>query len=69
VAIDVNVSGVSRDERKREMAFANRDCDIELVEREGEVLFGRAAYKGDGSSLRASLGRVRSATAQAFSRI
>jgi hypothetical protein len=35
-----------RETSAREGGFVNRDCDIELVEREGEVLFGRAAGKG-----------------------
>ena len=46
-----------------------RGPEREIGKQEGEVLFGRAAGKGGGSSVRAPLGSVRSATVEAFSRI
>jgi hypothetical protein len=52
-----------------ELSEIERGPEREIGKEEGEVFPGRAAGKGGGSSVRASLGSVRSATVQAFSRI
>jgi len=52
-----------------EFSEIERGPERKIGKEDGEVLSGRAAGKGGGSSVRAPLGSVRSATAQAFSRI
>jgi hypothetical protein len=52
-----------------EFSEIERGAEREIGKEEGEVLPGKAAGKGGGSSVRAPLGIVRGATVQAFSRI
>ena len=52
-----------------EFSEIERGPEREIGKEDGEVLPGRAVGKGGGSSVRAPLGSVQSATVEAFSRI